>query len=138
VFPASDWPLHVTLVPPFETELAPDAVVALFPPARPVAVTAGDEALLGARHTVPVTLIRPVDDLLALHAALIDALESAGVGVADQRHILAGYRPHATARRGGRLRPGATFTIGELALVDLAPAGARGSRRVAARLPLTA
>ncbi|MFF1635935.1 2'-5' RNA ligase family protein [Leifsonia sp. NPDC058248] len=137
MFPASDWPLHVTLVPPFETELTPDAVVASFPPARPVTVTAGDEALLGAGHTVPVTLIRPADDLLALHAALIDALESAGVRVADQRHIRAGYRPHATAQRSARLRPGETFTIGELALVDRSPAGARGSRRVAARVPLT-
>jgi hypothetical protein len=86
---------------------------------------------------VPVTLIRPADDLLALHAALIDALESAGVRVADQRHIRAGYLPHATAQRSGRLRPGESFTIGELALIDRSPAGARGSRRVAARVPLT-
>jgi 2'-5' RNA ligase len=138
VFPASDWPLHVTLVPPFETELTPDAVAALLPPARPVTVTAGDEALLGARRSVPVTLIRPVDDLLALHAALIDALEAAGVVVADQHHIRAGYLPHATVQRSGRLHPGETFTVGELSLVDRAPAGARGSRRVVARVPLTA
>jgi hypothetical protein len=101
-------------------------------------VTAGDEALLGARRSVAVTLIRPVDNLLALHAALIDALESAGVVVADQHHMRAGYLPHATVQRSGRLRPGESFTIGELALVDRAPAGARGSRRVVARVPLTA
>jgi 2'-5' RNA ligase len=136
VFPASDWPLHLTLVPPFDIDLAPDAVAALFPKPAPITVTAGEEALFGARRSVPVTLIQASKDLTELHTALVDALETAGARIRDQKHIRAGYRPHATSQRSARLRAGDSVAVDSLALVDRAPVGLPGSRRIAALVPL--
>jgi 2'-5' RNA ligase len=136
VFPADDWPLHLTLVPPFDIDLAPDAVAARFPKPAPITVTAGGEALFGARRSVPVTLIQPSNELTELHAALVDALEAAGARIRDQKHIREGYRPHATSQRSARLRAGDSVAVDSLALVDRAPAGLPGSRRVAALVPL--
>jgi 2'-5' RNA ligase len=115
VFPASNWPLHLTLVPPFDIDLAPDAVAALFPKSAPITVTAAEEALFGARRTVPVTLIQPTKQLSELHAALVDTLEAAGARIPDQKHIRGGYRPHATSQRSARLRAGDSVAVDSLA-----------------------
>ncbi|MFB9748045.1 2'-5' RNA ligase family protein [Leifsonia shinshuensis] len=132
-FGAGEWPLHITIVPPFQSELDADAVAALLPRGPRIPVVAGCRASFGHRRAVPVTLIRPNPALLALHAACVDALEAAGAVVADQRHIRAGYRPHASDQRFGALAPGDHASLAELAIVERTP-GSR--RRVAVRIPL--
>ncbi|WP_434318857.1 2'-5' RNA ligase family protein [Leifsonia sp. P73] len=131
-FAAGDWPLHITVVPPFQTELEADAVAALLPHGPRIPVVAGARASFGHRHAVPVTLVRPSPALLALHTACVDALEAAGAVIADQRHVRGGYRPHASDQRSAALAPGDHAALTELALVARTP----GSRRVAARVPL--
>ncbi|MFF1878360.1 2'-5' RNA ligase family protein [Leifsonia sp. NPDC058230] len=111
-------------MPPFEIDLGP------------FTVSAGDEALFGPRRSVPVTLIRPSTVLSELHDALVDALEEAGARIRDQKHIRGGYRPHATVQGSARLRAGDSVVVDSLALVDRAPAGLPGSRRIAALIPL--
>ncbi|GAA4143847.1 hypothetical protein GCM10023068_15660 [Leifsonia shinshuensis] len=120
-------------MPPFQSELDADAVAALLPRGPRIPVVAGCRASFGHRRAVPVTLIRPNPALLALHAACVDALEAAGAVVADQRHIRAGYRPHASDQRFGALAPGDHASLAELAIVERTP-GSR--RRVAVRIPL--
>ncbi|WP_426625005.1 2'-5' RNA ligase family protein [Leifsonia sp. McL0607] len=133
-FGAGDWPLHVTIVPPFETALDAEAVAARLPHGQRLPIVAGARASFGHRRTVPVTLIRPSPALLALHEACVEALEADGAVIADQRHIRAGYRPHASDQRTCALAPGDHVSLSELAIVEGAP-GSR--RRVAARIPLT-
>lgn len=133
-FPTGAWPLHVTVVPPFQTELEADAVAALLPRGPRIPVVAGARASFGHRRAVPVTLIRPSPALLALHGACVDAVEAAGAVIADQRHIRTGYRPHASDQREGALAPGDHASISELAVVERTP-GSR--RRVAARVRLS-
>jgi hypothetical protein len=134
VFPAGDWPLHVTIVPPFETELGVDAVAALLPSAAPIPVVGAARERFGAHRTVPVTVLRASTPLLALHTAAVDALEAAGAHLRDPHHLRDGYRPHATDQRTGRLHPGEHALLTELSLVARAP---HGLRQVAARHPLT-
>jgi 2'-5' RNA ligase len=132
-FPSGDWPLHVTLVPPFETELDAEGVAALIPRVPPIPVTGAAHERFGAHRTVPVTVLRHSPPLLALHTAVVEALEREGVTVRDQRHIRDGYRPHVTDQRTGRLHPGERTLLTELSVVARAP---HGLRRVAARIPL--
>ena len=137
MFPASDWPLHLTVVPPFETTLAPDALSLSFPPAGPITARVGAPESFGARRTVPVLLIEPSAELTALHVALMDALEAAGARFGESRYVRAGYRPHVTVRDPADApRTGDLIELSELALVDRAPDGRRGLRRVVARIPL--
>ena len=123
----------MTVVPPFQTGLEAAAIAALLPHGPRIPVVAGARASFGHRRAVPVTLVRPSPALLALHTACVDALEAAGAVIADQRHIRAAYRPHASDQRSAALAPGDHTSLTELALVERAPGS---PRRVAARVPL--
>ncbi|MGO4534486.1 2'-5' RNA ligase family protein [Leifsonia sp. 2MCAF36] len=132
-FPATDWPLHVTVVPPFETELAADQVAALVPLVPPIPIAGATRERFGTHGTVPVTVLRGSAALVALHTSLVDALDATGATLRDQRHIRADFRAHATDQRRGRLHPGEHALLTELCIVARAPGGLR---RVAARVPL--
>lgn len=136
MFPAGDWPLHVTIVPPFATDLDAEAVAGLLPRVPRIPLVASGHARFGSRRRVDVTLFEPSEALLAAHGAAVDALEAAGVRIPDQKHLRDGYRPHATVQRTGSLRPGDRVTVDAFTLVDRAPAGLRGARRIIARVPL--
>lgn len=121
------------MVPPFETELAPEAVAALIPRVPPIPVTGGPHERFGAHRTVPVTVLHDSVALKALHTAVVDALEASGATIRDQRHIRDGYRPHATDQRTGRLHPGEHALLTHVSVVARAP---HSFRRVAASVPL--
>ena len=89
--------------------------------------------MFGARNTVPVVLLEPVEPLRALHLATLAWLEERGVEFRPDRHSGAAYRPHATVR-GSAVDPGA-LELTELALIDRAP-DRRRLRRVVAIAPL--
>nr|WP_268765640.1 hypothetical protein [Leifsonia sp. Leaf336] len=125
--------MHITIVPPFRSELDAEAIAALLPRGPRLPVVAGARASFGHRRTVPVTLVRPSPDLLTLHRASVNALEAAGAVIADHRHIRNGYRPHASDQRAEALAPGEHTSLTELALVERTQ-GSR--RRVVARIPL--
>ena len=108
-------------------------MAALIPRVPPIPVTGGGHERFGARRTVPVTVLHDSAPLQALHLALVDALEAAGVALRDQRHLRDGYRAHVTDQRAGRLHPGEHALLTEVSVVARAP---HGQRRVAARVPL--
>ena len=133
MFRASEWPLHATIVPPFETDLDADAVAALVPQVQPIPVVGGERARFGARRTVPVTVLRDSLPLQELHTALVEGLEAAGVELRDQRHLKSGYRAHVSDQQAHAFHPGQRALIDEIAVVDREP---HGMRRVAARVRL--
>ncbi len=136
MFPAGEWPLHITVVPPFEWDGTTEELVSAIPRGPRIPVVAGERAQLGSRRAVEVTLIEPSEALLAAHVTVVDALEAAGARIRDRAHIRDGYRPHATVQRSGMLHPGESAIVDAWSLVDRAPEGMRGFRRVVARLPL--
>ena len=136
-FTVADWPLHVTLLEPFTTD-RPDEIVAavlreVASGARPIRSTAGESALFGRRHDVPVTLIHDGGELSALRATTIAALDGAGVAAGRPR---TDFRPHVTVKRRGGVDPGDRVALRQLALVDMRPSSGAHHRSVLGAWPL--
>ena len=136
-FPVSEWPLHVTVIEPFETRHDSVWVAELLGPVlhgrRPIEAQAFDRAMFGPKRDVPVTLVRDPGPLGAMRARLLGALRDADVDVARAR---LDYRPHVTDNSHGSIPPGRTIRLTQAALVDLRPPEGRAMRMVAAVWPL--
>jgi 2'-5' RNA ligase len=136
-FTVAEWPLHVTLVEPFQTELgAPDVARVLRSEVAGVGVvraTAGEEALFGRRRDVPVTLVRDGGALGSLRERAVGALRDVGIDVGRTR---VEFRPHVTRKHHGRLRTGQRVELGTVALIDMRPPEGSHHRRVVDAWPL--
>ena len=132
-FTVADWPLHVTLVEPFQTDLSSSAVAQAVgraaAEAAVVRASGGDEAMFGRRRDVPVTLVQDAGTLEPLRDRALVALGSAGV---DLARVRLDFRPHVTRKRGRLLRPGEPVVLDTMALVDMHPAAGSRHRSVIA------
>jgi 2'-5' RNA ligase len=140
-FTVADWPLHVTLVEPFQTRLGAEDIARLVGDVDGIAhgsqvihAAAGEEDMFGRRRDVPVTLVRDGGELAALRARTIDALAAAGVDVRSRLD----FRPHVTRKHHGRLRPGERVRLDTVALIDMRPSEGAHHRRVVAAWRLDA
>lgn len=134
-FTVADWPLHVTLVEPFQTDLSADdlarrlgRVEGIGDGAAAIRAAAGEEAMFGRRRDVPVTLVRDDGELAALRGRALEALGAAGV---EPRARL-DFRPHVTRKRHGQLRTGDRVVLDTVALIDMRPPEGAHHRRVVA------
>ena len=139
-FAVREWPLHVTVVPPFSTHASVDDVARIVTETAsdvpPFEVTAGPSAMFGRRHDIPVTLVEEDARLAALHDALQEALTSlasSGDRALEPRE----YRPHVTAKGERRATEGEVLKLEQIALVDMAPRSSPGGREVLATIELT-
>ncbi len=123
-FTVADWPLHVTLVEPFLTELnateVATAVARVAETTAPVHARAGEEAMFGRRRDVPVTLVRDGGELAVLRARTLDALRDVGIDL-DRIRARNDFRPHVTRKQHGHLAPGSPVALDSLAIVDMRP-----------------
>lgn len=122
-FTVAQWPLHLTLVEPFETDVEVDALNAALAPvaagARPIPAEVGEDAMFGPRKNILVSLVRTDGDALpALRAAAMAALRERAV---DLGHTRTDYRPHVTAKQHGRVHEGDRLVLDSVALVRLRP-----------------
>jgi len=121
-FTVAQWPLHVTLVEPFETEVGADDLGAALAPvagrARPIPIVVGADAMFGPRRDILVSLVHDDEHLAALRAHAMEALVERAVGLG---HTRPDYRPHVTAKRHGRAHEGDRLTLDTLVLVRLRP-----------------
>lgn len=139
-FTVAQWPLHVTLVEPFETEVDVDALqsaIALVAAvAAPIPADVGADAMFGPRRNILVSL---VDDdgsaLLALRAAAMTALRERAV---DLGHTRNDFRPHVTAKQHGRVHEGDRLVLDSVALVRLRPPETSHHGRIVGSWPLGA
>ncbi|PNI08161.1 hypothetical protein CXX84_12220 [Arthrobacter sp. AFG7.2] len=135
VFPRTAWPLHITLVR-FDvgTDVLAERVAVLAAPHAEAALGAtlavGEDAGFGRNGSVPVSLIRPQQDLQALHEQLVRAADSLGGTILTPAHTMSGYRPHVSHHGEKRLNPGDAVVLDRVALVDMAPDGDRTVRRI--------
>jgi 2'-5' RNA ligase len=132
-FTVADWPLHVTLVEPFQSDLAGEAVARILDGVEgigsggsPIRAAAGDEAMFGRRRDVPVTLVHDGGGLAALRASTVHALAAAGIEVRARLE----FRPHVTRKHHGGLRPGDPAVLDTVALIDMRPPEGAHHRRV--------
>ncbi|MBM7829947.1 2'-5' RNA ligase [Agromyces cerinus] len=138
-FTVADWPLHVTLVEPFATDRPSEVVAAALGrvarDASAITSTAGEPAMFGRRHDVPVTLIRDGGEISALRGEALSALAAAEV---ETGHLRTEFRPHVTVKRHGRLERGDRVLLRQLALIDMRPPSGSHHRRVLGVWPLGA
>lgn len=138
-FPVAAWPLHVTVVEPFETHhdraWVADLLGGVLHGRRAIDAVAFDRAMFGPKRDVPVTLVRDGGPLGAMRTRLLRALREADVDVARAR---LDYRPHVTDSVNGSIAPGRAIRFTQAALVDLRPPEGPSMRTVAAVWPLEA
>jgi len=135
-FAVAEWPLHVTVLPPFLTDAAPGDVAAAIRSAvadqAPLTVVAGPDELFGRRHDIPVTLVLPHEGLARLHRALVAAVRPFAAAPEEPAFTGAGFRAHVTHKPPARIHPGDTLTLSQLALVDMIPRADTAGRTVLA------
>ncbi|WP_022890826.1 2'-5' RNA ligase family protein [Agromyces italicus] len=138
-FTVAQWPLHVTLVEPFETELDADALCTAIAAGaessgvRPITVTVGDDAMFGPRRDILVSLVRDGGEIATLRVEAIAALRAEGV---ELRRVRSDFRPHVTAKRHWRVHRGDRLELGTLALVRLRPPETSHHGRILGSWPL--
>lgn len=141
-FAVRDWPLHITVLAPFTTDAARgdiiDAIASAVSAETAITAMAGADALFGRHHNVPVTLVEENGALTRLHVALIDAVRPIASSPDEAAFTGDQFRPHVTKKHHGRVHPGDTLALTQVALVDMAPRSAPGGRSVLATFPLPA
>lgn len=139
-FAVHDWPLHITVLAPFTTDAAAheitQAIASAVAGQPAITAVAGEGALFGRRHTVPVTLIEENGALERMHRALVDAVRPLAAAPDEPAFTGPEFRPHVTTKRHGGVTAGERFTLTQVALVDMAPRSAPHGRAVLATLPL--
>lgn len=140
-FAVKDWPLHITVLAPFHTDAEPAAVAAVIASVAAVqpalTVRAGHDELFGRRQNVPVTVIDEHEPLVRLHDALVAAVRPLATSPHEPAFTGPEYRPHITIKGDNRVHEGEEFTLGQIALVDMAPRAAASGRTVLAAFPLS-
>ncbi|MFD1826942.1 MULTISPECIES: 2'-5' RNA ligase family protein [Mumia] len=132
------WPLHVTWVPPFDA--AEDDVVGalsgVLAGRPPIDTRAVADTWFGRRREVRVAELARVDEIDALHRAMLAALDDVGVDVRAMRHVGDRFRPHVSEQRGRGVEIGAPVRLEDVSLVAMRPDGDARRRRVVRTWPL--
>jgi hypothetical protein len=135
-FAVAEWPLHVTVLPPFLTDADPgdvgDAIRVAVGGQAPLTVVAGADALFGRRHDIPVTLVLPHEELTRLHHTLVAAIRPFAAEPDEPAFTGDGFRAHVTHKPPARLHPGQSLSLGQIALVDMLPRAHTAGRTVLA------
>ena len=141
-FAVAEWPLHVTVLPPFLTDAAPgdvaDAIRRVALNQGPLTVIAGEDTLFGRRHNIPVSLLLPQDELTRLHHTLVAAIRPFAAAPDEPAFTGDGFRAHVTHKPPARIHPGQSLILSQIALVDMLPRTHEAGRTVLATHDLTA
>lgn len=135
------WPLHITLMPWFEIDVAEEKLAQLLEPIvkehQALDLTAGEHAWFGPRQTVPVILVHKTAELQILHEAVLNLVHQHHWPLVASQYTGKQFNPHASKRRHTELLPETHLKVKEMYLVK-APIGDRLTRikTVIAKLPL--
>lgn len=139
-FAVRDWPLHVTVLPPFLSDAEPaaivDAVAAACTGQGALRVVAEHDELFGRRHDIPVTLLREDPSLTRLHQTLVDAVRPFAAAPEEPAFTGKGFRPHVTIKGPARVSVGEVLSLSQIAIVDMLPRAHPDGRTVLATYPL--
>lgn len=139
-FAASDWPLHITVLPPFRTDHAlsqvAEVIAAVADTQTMITAWAGADTLFGRRRDIPVTLMLENSGLSRLHQRLVDALRPLSARPEESAFRCPEFRAHVTLKGGSRVNSGDRLTLAQLALVEMTPWADASGRAVLATVPL--
>ncbi|MFC5929103.1 hypothetical protein D6T64_14460 [Cryobacterium melibiosiphilum] len=139
-FAVAEWPLHITVLPPFLTERTVDDVAVLIAEVAgtqpELRARAGSAALFGRKHDIPVTLVVENPELTLLHRRLVEAVRPLAARPDEPAFTGPGFRAHITVKGPSRVSKGDELILTQLALVDMAARADAAGRAVLATLPL--
>lgn len=133
-FPASNWPLHITLLgnhntPTLEYKLV-KSLDSFVKTCSAFEVLVEDEAMFGIQKDILVSKLKINKEILNLHKGLKDVLDINGANYDNPSFIGQGYQPHSTVQKDSRLNANQTVLINSFSLVDIAPDGNTSKRKV--------
>lgn len=134
-FRSAEWPLHMTLVRPFNYE-GPEAkllssLVICAQSGTQLALTASERLLFGHQEHIPVTTINPTPELQSLHYALISSLQTLGAELnSSSFNGSTEYHFHVTDQRDEMIPPGSTIQLTSFSLIDRQADGQPGLKGV--------
>ncbi|MFT4532275.1 MAG: hypothetical protein ACI9T8_000288 [Candidatus Saccharimonadales bacterium] len=133
-FSASDWPLHVTILDTFKSNIQIDELcdrlreyaskTATFD-ALPI-----KQAMLGEEKDVPVKLLKVDRDIASLHSELLKLSDKSGIVFNTPEFTGKGFLPHVTDRKLAELEIGTPYRLVSISLIDMFPDGDYMQRRV--------
>jgi len=120
------WPLHVTIVRPFTTELSAieltDIVQQVATQYSPLTLRAKSREMFGGRHRdIPVTELEKIPEIQQLHEDLLARFGSR-IHFKPPQHD---FRPHVTDQKSGQIAVGDEVHLNTLSLIE-----EEGNRRV--------
>lgn len=121
-FSSSEWPLHMTVVPPFtfrgrsqELEAALNTLAARL---DPLTITTAGRELFGPNKDIPVALIERNASLLEVYKELTEVLDKLGIEYKHPTISGSNYRFHITNQRNEAVFDHANIPIKSFSLVD--------------------
>jgi hypothetical protein len=140
-FAVQDWPLHITVLPPFLASAAPSTIAEAVSLAcagqGALRVIADHDELFGRRHDIPVTLVREDPALTQLHRMLVDAVRPFAATPEEPAFTGDGFRAHVTVKGAARVSIGEMLVLSQIAIVDMLPRADPAGRTVLATHTLT-
>ncbi|MDH6236800.1 2'-5' RNA ligase family protein [Cryobacterium sp. CG_9.6] len=140
-WPVTEWPLHITVLAPFDTDAdsarIAEQIGAAITGCTALHATVGDSHLFGRRQDVPVSVIVPNEPLALLHEQVVAAVRPLGCNPGEPAFTASEFTPHITFKNHGRRYPGDTVVLTQLAVVDMVPRSSPLGRTVLATVSLT-
>lgn len=120
-FNRGEWPLHMSYFPPVNTTFQPELAARLreyVNPMSPFIAKIGKDALFGPERDVPVKLVEPSKELIAVHRALVSVLQY----LPHPTQYRTPFNPHVSVKESEfQLETGDTIEIGGFSIVETMP-----------------
>lgn len=120
-FARGEWPLHMSYFPPVNTAFRPELAARLreyINPMPPFIAEVGEDDMFGPDRDVPVKLMMPSKELIAVHRALVSVLQY----LPHPAQYRTPFNPHVSVKEGGvQLETGDTIEIGGFSIVETTP-----------------
>jgi 2'-5' RNA ligase len=119
-FQSSDWPLHVTLLRPFETEVGAVKLIELLKKIsdthQELSTTGKSKEMFGEKEDVAVTELICTPELQKLH----DDIKTAFIDdITFIAHQYPTFRPHMTEQNGKSINVGEVIALKNLSLIAI-------------------
>ena len=122
-FNFKDWPLHITIVPWFRSEISTEELahklrldLSKF---DPIVVVMGESTNFGYNKNKEVNLVSLPSELMQLEKLVRKQIKSQKVWIADEStKIRRPFTPHVTAQKNHRLKLGDKFMCDELYIIE--------------------
>ncbi len=124
-FPATEWPLHITLLDTFKTDWQVDKLASalgdLAEATRPFTTLVTNSVMLGENKDEPVKLLASSKDILRLHHGLLLLGDKASLVFNTPEFVGNGFLPHITDQRCSNVEIGKSYQFSTISLVDMFP-----------------